>query len=500
MQKTWVTILGVMVLLVAGSVFAQGAHHGDAHHGLWPDSLETITVTGTVLVDSSFFHPIYYLDENGDEVADFRLAFGPWWYEPESGATRPADGETVTLVGALQNHMVPPTLIVFEINGLIWREPVQYGMHGWNGDFFWDDQGDTLTVTGVVMVDTTYFYDHYFLDVDHDSIPEYKLGFGPPWYEPESGATRPEDGETVTVFGRVHNMPGIDMLSVYIINGLEWRPLDQPAPWAGVWMYMGHEDTVFVYCVNDSANRVGFPPGHMGHGMGMMWPDSSFVQFWQIHPDSLPGNHDDEHFMGFYLNAHDPFGMGMMDGRFGGHGGMMRFQKEHQFQFHYYDEDLEEMGLSEDGMKMRYWDEEMKQWLDVSGVSINTESNTITFTTLDLSNYYALAAPTSVTGIEESESNATPDDFVLRQNYPNPFNPSTNIQFELPTESHVQLSVYNLLGQRIAVLLDENKVAGVYTVQWNGKDDSGRPVSSGIYLVKLEAGNQIKIRRMTLLK
>lgn len=500
MHKTWLLILTSLFLVMAGSVMAQGPHHGGGGHGLWPDSLVTVTVSGTVLVDSSFFHPIYYLDEDGDSSADYHLSFGPWWYEPESDATRPDDGETVTIVGAVHDHVAPPTLIVFEINGLVWREAVAYGMYGWNGDHFWNEQGDTLTVTGAVMIDTTYFYNHYFLDTDSDSIPDYKLGFGPPWYEPESGATRPENGETVIVFGRVHETPGVDMLSVYIINGLEWRSLDQPAPWAGSWMHMGHQDTVFAYCVNDSANRVGFPPGHMGGGMGMMWPDSSFVQFWQIHSDSLPGGHGGEHFMGFYLNVHDPFGNTMMDGRFGGHHGGMRFQKEHEFSFHYYDEDLEHMGLSEDGMKVKYWDDDKQQWIEVSGVNLDAEANTITFTSEELSNYYALVAPTSVTGIEDSFNGAVPAEFVLQQNYPNPFNPATNIQFEVPVQSQVQLSVYNLLGQRIVVLLNENKPAGVYTVQWNGRDDSGRLVSSGIYLVKMEAGEQVKIRRMTLLK
>ncbi len=501
MRKLWTMILTLSVFLIAGSVFAQG-HHGGGMHHLWPDSLATTEVTGTVIIDSTFFHPMYYLDENGDDAADYHLSFGPWWYEPESGATRPTAGETVTIIGAVQDHMLPPTLIVFEINGVTWREQVAYGMHGWNGDHFWDNQGDTLTVTGVVMVDTTYFYEHYFLDVDNDSIPEYKLGFGPSWYKPASGAIRPEDGEAVTVFGRVHDFVGINMLSVYAINGLEWRQLDQPAPWAGMWMHRSHSDTTFAYCVTDSANWIGFAPGHMGHGGmgGMMWPDSVFVQFWEIHPDSLPGDHNDEHFRGFYLNVHDPSGMGMMDGRFGGHHGGMRFQREHEFQFHYYDENLEEFGLSEDGMMMKYWDDETQQWVSTSGVTINTQSNTVTFKSSDLINYYTLAAPASVTGIEESVSGFAPEDFVLQQNHPNPFNPATNIQFVVPVQSQVQLSVYNLLGQRIAVLLNENKPAGVYTVQWQSRDDSGRPVSSGIYLVRLEAAEQVKIRRMTLLK
>jgi len=334
--------------------------------------------------------------------------------------------------------------------------------------------------------------------VDNDSLAEYKLGFGPSWYEPASGATRPQAGETVTVFGLVRNMMGIDLLSVYKINGLEWRPLNQPAPWAGGWIGRNHSDTSFAYCVTDSANWIGFAPGHMG--MGMMWPSSMFVQFWEIHPDSLPGMHNGEHFKGYFMNAQDPSGMGMMDGRFGGRHGMMQFQREQQFQFHYYDDELEDMGLAEDGMMVKFWDENSQQWRTVTSVSVDQQSNTVTFKSSNLSNYYTLSAPTSVTGVEESAGETAPAAFVLAQNYPNPFNPSTTIQFKLPVQSQVQLSIYNLLGQRIAVLLDENKSAGVYTVQWNAQDDSGRPVSSGIYLIRLDARNQTQIRRMTLLK
>jgi hypothetical protein len=501
MRKNWITIATVVLLLTVGKAFSQGPNQNGHHHGMWPDSLETVTVTGTVIVDSSFSRLMYYLDENGDEVADYHLSFGPWWYQPESGATRPTPGETVTIVGVIQNTISLPTIIVFEIDGLTWRAPVRYGMYGWNGEPFWNDLGDTLTVTGMVLVDTTYFYQHYFLDSDGDSIPEYKLGFGPPWYEPESGASRPEAGETVTVFGRVFDMMGIDLLTVYVINGLEWRPLDGPAPWAGIWMQRDISDTTYAYCVNDSTSWIGFSPGFMGPGMGgMMWPDSSFVQFWKIYPDSLPGPRLEERFMGFYLNVHDPAGESMMGGRFGGRFGRMRFEREQRFRFQYYDEDLETLGLSEDGLTVQYWDGDMKQWVELTGFDVDTQKNTVTFTSATVSNYYAIFATNSVTDVDSPSSDLTPRDFVLNQNYPNPFNPSTMIQFQLPVQSDVKLSIYNLLGQQIAILVDEIKSAGVYTVQWNGQDASGRFVSSGIYLVKLEAGGQIKVRRMALLK
>jgi len=282
MKRMLISTVTILAIAFAfGNIsWAQGHHHG-GHHGNWPDSLETIEVTGIAMIDTSFFHDLYYLDTNNDGQADYHLSFGPWWYQPTSGATRPNDGETVTITGAVMNEMMnPPSLVVFEINGLEWREPIEFGGHG-----MWENHGeaDTLTVTGTVLIDTTYFYPHYYLDVDSDSLPDYQLGFGPPWYEPHQGqgATRPAAGDQVTIFGYVHDdgMMGYDMLVVITINGLEWRPLEGPAPWAGTWMHRGHQGTARAYCVNDSSNWIDFPPGHMGGGMMGGWPDSMFVQF-----------------------------------------------------------------------------------------------------------------------------------------------------------------------------------------------------------------------------
>ncbi|MCP4633268.1 MAG: T9SS type A sorting domain-containing protein [candidate division Zixibacteria bacterium] len=94
------------------------------------------------------------------------------------------------------------------------------------------------------------------------------------------------------------------------------------------------------------------------------------------------------------------------------------------------------------------------------------------------------------------------DDFVLRprnydlfQNYPNPFNPSTKIHFALPQSEHVILKVYNLMGQEVATLLDENIQAGSHDVDFDGRD-----LSSGVYFYILNAGDFIKSRKMTLVK
>lgn len=93
-----------------------------------------------------------------------------------------------------------------------------------------------------------------------------------------------------------------------------------------------------------------------------------------------------------------------------------------------------------------------------------------------------------------------PERFLLQQNYPNPFNPSTTIEYELPQDSQVILKIYNVLGQEVRVLLDENQSAGLKTVRWDGRNDSGKTVGSGVYLYRIQAGDKIQSRKMLLLR
>jgi serine protease AprX len=128
--------------------------------------------------------------------------------------------------------------------------------------------------------------------------------------------------------------------------------------------------------------------------------------------------------------------------------------------------------------------------------------------------------PTSV----PEEPSSTPDHFTLYQNYPNPFNPTTKIQFRVeslefrePSRTaqekavdgswfmvhsplHTTLKIYNIVGQLVKVLVDEEKVAGTYTAYWDGKDQKGQPVSSGIYFYKLDSGDFTEVKKMVLIK
>jgi len=96
----------------------------------------------------------------------------------------------------------------------------------------------------------------------------------------------------------------------------------------------------------------------------------------------------------------------------------------------------------------------------------------------------------TVVGLEDEIVSALPKEFSLAQNYPNPFNPSTLINYDIPKNSKVRLTVYNLLGQRIRTLIDADKSAGRYSVNWDGRTVSGDVTASGLYFYRLEAHHQ----------
>lgn len=110
----------------------------------------------------------------------------------------------------------------------------------------------------------------------------------------------------------------------------------------------------------------------------------------------------------------------------------------------------------------------------------------------------------SGTAVEESITDILPTSFELDQNYPNPFNPSTSIWFDLPARAKVTLTVFNLLGQEVSTLVDEDLPAGRHLSIWDGHSDNGASVASGIYFYKLiaESGNNqfVETKKMMLLK
>ncbi len=105
-----------------------------------------------------------------------------------------------------------------------------------------------------------------------------------------------------------------------------------------------------------------------------------------------------------------------------------------------------------------------------------------------------------VTDVEFARVSGLPEKFDLSQNYPNPFNPVTTMRFSVAERSHINLTVYNLLGQRVIELVNEDLAAGIYNVKWDGTNSTGEPVASGIYFYKLTADEKSMTKKMLLLK
>jgi len=109
-----------------------------------------------------------------------------------------------------------------------------------------------------------------------------------------------------------------------------------------------------------------------------------------------------------------------------------------------------------------------------------------------------LSNPAVVAGVLNIQS--TPSEFALLQNFPNPFNPETTIGYNLAESADVSLHIYNVVGQVVRTLVAEPQSAGRYQVRWNGMDDRGVPVSSGIYFYQVSAGKFQDVRKLMLLK
>ncbi len=115
-------------------------------------------------------------------------------------------------------------------------------------------------------------------------------------------------------------------------------------------------------------------------------------------------------------------------------------------------------------------------------------------------NVDALTGDVIVAVEENPESAIMPESISLEQNYPNPFNPETVIKYQLPQNGQVELTVFNLLGQQVRQLVSAVKRAGAHEVRWDGLDDFGESVTSGVYIYRLKAGEFSRTRKMILLR
>jgi hypothetical protein len=95
---------------------------------------------------------------------------------------------------------------------------------------------------------------------------------------------------------------------------------------------------------------------------------------------------------------------------------------------------------------------------------------------------------------------AIPDEFAIHQNYPNPFNPVTTLRYDLPEQGHVRITIYDMLGRDVKTLINEYQDPGYRSIIWDATNDYGKPVSAGMYLYQIQAGEYMEVRKMVLVK
>ena len=500
--------LFALLILSAPLSFSQiWMHSGNFN----PDSLKPITVTGKVVADSLMMNGMYYLDADNDNKPDYILNFGPFWYKPDSSlAVRPLLGDTITITGGMYSGMLNylPMIVVYTIDGNFWRSPYDalwnemghHSMMGGSGHmgmgyaFDWDhDSLHSINLNGIVINDSTFMYNHFYLDTNNDGKPDYFLNFGPPWYIPASGIKLPVSGNNISVSGWEMGTGFMNMIIVNKLNGQTWMDSTQINDSLGCgWIHKNMTQTGHFFSPFDTTNWMEVSPGWYQGGMGGgMMPDSLYCQILGVFPENVPNDSNQNTMAAFEVAMFYPNGMnGMTSGGMGGH---MNFNSNAKFQFHFNDSQSMGFIINSGSIKVKYWSNQNNQWIIAANPVINLADKTVSISQSEVSNFYIVTSDKATGLIEGNRS--VPGIFSLQQNYPNPFNPATTIEFSIKENAIVNLSVYNILGQKVTTLLNQQLGAGTHKVQFNA---SG--LSSGIYFYKLSAGNEIRVMKMNLLK
>lgn len=492
------TIYALMLFaLLASPVIAQphGSHcHGDSSStgGTWRggyhypgDTLQPITATGTVLVTQDNHHRMtqYSLDTNSDGVAEYWLHFGPHWYQPDS-LSYPAHGTQVNVSGGLIDHTSPPGIMVLMLNGQQWIDTSRsydVGYHHGN-DFGCGDSThryyDTLqqvrhTGTFLIVADTLFGHDEFYLDTENDGVANFWLHLGHPGYIP-AGRTLPNHGQTISVTGALmpHSTPpGIMVLT---IDGTLWRDSTWTGGHGGGWVgrHGGHISTSNgSWCLfPDSAfgRRMG---GHMG---GMRWSDSVFCRI----DTTLPGHWRGGPAVGYSFIVEGSDGRPRMGH---GRGGMMNFNLSTTLSLRYRE------GFFADEDEIALWKSDGDDWQRVQDANVDSRTNTVTAEENPLYVYYVIAAssPTTTGSVPASA------DFRLEPGYPNPFRQSTVLTFAVDNAVNVRLAVYDLTGRLVQTLVEGHRTAGKHSVVFRAGD-----LPSGNYLLRMDTPSGTRLQRL----
>ena len=143
----------------------------------------------------------------------------------------------------------------------------------------------------------------------------------------------------------------------------------------------------------------------------------------------------------------------------------------------------------------------LNDWQTLHGITgmlrlnLNTEQHASSFSNIFSS--WLSHNSNMVLGIK---NDLTPEKIVVHQNYPNPFNPTTKIRYELKSNAHVSISIYNIVGHRVKSLMNTSQRSGYKSITWDATNDLGQSVSAGMYIYTVQAGEVRQTKKMLLLK
>ncbi|MBT5069171.1 MAG: T9SS type A sorting domain-containing protein, partial [Candidatus Marinimicrobia bacterium] len=166
-----------------------------------------------------------------------------------------------------------------------------------------------------------------------------------------------------------------------------------------------------------------------------------------------------------------------------------------------YQEWILSMESSESEAQISWTFENVPDEYDI-GYSINDgiyfdDMRSVSTTTLSVSSEMIVRVGTQVLSID---AEPIPEVYALRQNYPNPFNPVTTLRYDLPEEALVNITIYDMMGRVVKTMVNSQQNAGYKSIQWNATTDEGKPVSAGLYLYTIQAGEFRQTKKMVLLK
>ncbi len=170
----------------------------------------------------------------------------------------------------------------------------------------------------------------------------------------------------------------------------------------------------------------------------------------------------------------------------------LNLEKNAILTFKYDDTDLNEIEEEDLGL----YQKEGKEWIRVKAFQ-DTKENCFK---ASISQLGVFSIMKNSVGADTELDNLLPTTFALSQNYPNPFNPTTEIQYQVPEKNHVSIKVFNISGQLVKTLVNTAKDAGSFTVKWDGRDQAGFQLPSGVYMYEMKAGSFIQNKKMLLIK